>query len=306
MKHTLTATLALVLLFLCAQLVGLVTVSRYVDIRATSETGVTKIYQEKYIIEPPEVQESFSFVYILFAVLIGTVLALIIVWFNRVRIWRFWFMASILICLLIGIFPYVDMLTSFISKGLLPATAVKVITLVLALALTLWKSYRPNFLIYNLVEVFMYGGIAALLVPILNLTSVVILLVVISIYDFWAVFKTKHMVSLAKFQSSAKLFAGLLVPYKRVSGKGVSGKPTAQTGGSQQAILGGGDIAFPLLFSGVVLKLTGSFIPAFIITLFAAAALMGLFIVAKKQKYYPAMPFISMGAFLGYLITLLI
>ncbi len=304
MKHTLTATLALVLLFLCAQLVGLVTVSKYVDIRATSETGVTKIYQEKYIIEPPEVQESFSFFYILFAVLIGTVLALIIVWFNRVRIWRFWFMASVLICLLIGIFPYVDMLTNYISKGLLPATSVKVITLVVALALTLWKSYRPNFLVYNLVEVLMYGGIAALLVPILNLTSVVILLVVISIYDFWAVYKTKHMVSLAKFQSSAKLFAGLLVPYKRVSGASTGGKRVS--GGSQQAILGGGDIAFPLLFSGVVLKLTGSFLSAFIITLFAAAALMGLFIVAKKQKYYPAMPFISMGAFLGYLITLLI
>ena len=87
------------------------------------------------------------------------------------------------------------------------------IIIFLAISLAAWKILRPNVFIHNLTEVFIYGGIAALLVPIINLFSAFILLLLISIYDMYAVWKSKHMVSMAKFQSEAKVFAGLLKRY---------------------------------------------------------------------------------------------
>ena len=74
----------------------------------------------------------------------------------------------------------------------------------------------------------------------------------------------------------------------------------------RSAVLGGGDVAFPLLFSGVVMKTTGSYVFPLIITLTTAIALGLLLTYSEKGKFYPAMPFISAGCFVGYLVCMLI
>ncbi len=124
-----------------------------------------------------------------------------------------------------------------------------------------------------------------------------------------AVWKSKHMIKLAKFQQKSKLFAGLLLQYggKKTKSKGVKTK-------AKNAILGGGDIAFPLLFSATVMEdliLKGlpkniAFVQTSIITLFVAIALTILLLKSQKDKFYPAMPFISIGCILGYIILLLV
>ena len=60
---------------------------------------------------------------------------------------------------------------------------------------------------------FLVYGIAVVLVPIMNIYAAFGMLALISLYDFWAVFKTKHMVSLAKGQQEANVFTGLMIPY---------------------------------------------------------------------------------------------
>ena len=72
------------------------------------------------------------------------------------------------------------------------------------------------------------------------------------------------------------------------------------------AILGGGDVAFPLIFAGVVLKSFNSYAYGVIIALFSTLALLFLLSTAKKGKFYPAMPFITVGSLLGYAIVWLI
>ena len=88
----------------------------------------------------------------------------------------------------------------------------------------------------------------------------------------YAVWKSKHMVKMAKFQTKSNIFAGLMLPYQKKTGKVVSAVTKTEKKESaphtaiekkkelKTAILGGGDVAFPLLFAGVVLKSTGSFI----------------------------------------------
>ena len=71
------------------------------------------------------------------------------------------------------------------------------------------------------------------------------------------------------------------------------------------AILGGGDIVFPIITAGVFYKTFGLY-SALLITAFASLALLGLFVLARKGKFYPAMPFLTAGMYLGMIINWLI
>ena len=68
------------------------------------------------------------------------------------------------------------------------------------------------------------------------------------------------------------------------------------------AILGGGDIVFPIITAGVFYKVFG-ILSALIIVIFANIALLLLFVMARKGKFYPAMPFITSGLYLGMLVS---
>jgi len=71
------------------------------------------------------------------------------------------------------------------------------------------------------------------------------------------------------------------------------------------ALLGGGDVVFPIILAGVVLH-TWGLIPALIISIGATIALGLLFYYSEKGKFYPAMPFISAGCFIALGIAYLI
>lgn len=238
MKHTIKITIILVLLFLSAQLVGLTVVDRYIDKQKTIEEGKTVYKQLPYDIQRPDISPALSYLYIFLAVLIGTGIVLLLIKFQKNTLWKIWFFLSV--WLVTGV-----ALSAFINQGA---------AILIALFLAAYKILRPSLIIQNLTEVLMYGGIAAIFVPILNLLSVFILLILISIYDMYAVWHSKHMIKLAKYQTKNKIFAGLFVPY---SLEGTTTKPISEKKIKTQiktAILGGGDIAFPLLFAGVVMK----------------------------------------------------
>jgi len=108
------------------------------------------------------------------------------------------------------------------------------------------------------------------------------------------------------------------VPYKL---KGVQMKPVKEgkvKKGAKKvkiAILGGGDMAFPLLFSAAVMehlilvqgvpKINALF-QTLLISVGATAMLGLLFWKAKKDRFYPAMPFLTVGCLIGYVGILLL
>lgn len=71
------------------------------------------------------------------------------------------------------------------------------------------------------------------------------------------------------------------------------------------AILGGGDVVFPIITAGVVMLTFGLFYSLFVIA-GVALGLLYLFINSEKKKFYPAMPFITAGIFLGLLVAWMI
>lgn len=287
MKHTLKITLILVLLFFLSQVVGLAITNQYIDHEKTAETGVTAWEELPYKMERPPVEESSSFIYILIAVLLGTGLLMLLIKFKKVNLWKFWFFISVVLCLTIALKPFMR----------------QEIALAISLVLALFKVVKPNIFVHNITEVFIYGGLAAIFVPIMNLYAVFMLLLLISGYDIYAVWKSKHMIKLAKFQTSSRVFAGLSIPYKMP--KKEHKKKAGRVEKIKTAILGGGDIAFPLIFAGVVMKSFG-FLNSLIIPVFVSAALFVLLIKSKKDRFYPAMPFLTMGCLVGYGFILLL
>jgi presenilin-like A22 family membrane protease len=260
MKHTLKITIILAVLFLLSHLVGLFVVNQYTSVELP------------YGIERPVFDGGSSYAPLLVSILIASLLIMMIIRFNAVRVWKVWFIFATIYLLGIAF-------TSFVTS---------LVALFLAIVLGLLKFYRSSVIIHNFTELFVYSGIAAIFSPVMSVFSASVLLIIISIYDMIAVWKTKHMVSIAKFQTKAKMFAGLAIPY-----------------GKKTAILGGGDIGFTLLFSGVVLIKLGV-LQALIVSLFTTLALFLLLVYSSKNKFYPAMPYLSAGCFLGLLISFLV
>ncbi|MBS3096633.1 hypothetical protein J4480_04295 [Candidatus Woesearchaeota archaeon] len=300
MKHTLKVTVALVSFFLMSQLVGLLIINQYIDHEKSIEKKEIIMKPLPYNIERPEVEnQSTSFIYISVSIFIGTILVLLLVKFNKPLIWKIWFFATVWLTLAIAFAAFIN----------------NIIAAVLALALSILKLYKPHIIIQNISEVFIYGGLAAIFVPIINLFAASMLLIVISIYDFIAVYKTGHMIQMAKFQSKSKVFAGLVIPYEKVKipTEGKSLKTSAQGKKSKVAVLGGGDIGFTLIFAGVVMKdlmlketILAGFLKTSVIPVFVSIALLILLIKGQENKFYPAMPVLSLGCLLGYLVVLFI
>ena len=168
-------------------------------------------------------------------------------------------------------------------------------------------------------ELLIYPGIACVFVPILTPVSVIILLVLISIYDMWAVWKSGIMQKMAKFQmEEMKIFGGFLIPSaskktkeqidnvkQKYKGKKIPDFVKKKKYKINLAILGGGDVIFPIITGGVFMRSYG-IVPALFIMAGAFLGLIFLFANSKKGRSYPAMPYISAGIFLSILLWKLI
>ena len=293
MKHSRPIVLILISTFLFSQFIGLSVLNGYVDHELTEETGEKKYKELPAGIQRPDVGPFNALIMMIAAVAIGTLMLLVIIKLKKSQLWKAWYFLAVALSLGVAFAAFVP----------------HIIAGVAAIAAASLKTFRPNFLIHNLTELFIYGGMAVIFVPILNVLFAAILLVLISVYDVFAVRGSKHMIKLARFQAASNMFAGFTIPkslgqltgsIKTSGGKELDGKS-----GSGVAILGGGDIGFPLIFAGTVMTQHG-IMESFLIPVFAAIGLATLFLISKKGKFYPAMPFVSAGCFVGYAIVLLI
>ncbi len=316
MKHSFKIVLLLVAIFLVSQITGLFFVNQSISEVKTVDGETTVGYERTTIGERPDFQTWQSLLYIIIGVSIGTAVILLLAKYKKRRVWKGWFLLAV-------------WLTVSIALGVLMATWLALVT---AAAIALWKVYKPDPVIHNLSEILMYSGLAVLLVPLFDPLWASILLLIIAVYDVIAVWKSKHMVEMSKFMMKSKIFAGLMVPKEGEMGRlktkamnsshkksgGEGGEKSGRSKKSSFAVLGGGDIAFPLLFTGVVMQslIQSGFskINAFYLSLpvifFTTASLLLLFYYTRKKEFYPAIPPLTAGCFVGggvvWLITLLI
>ena len=292
MKHNIKITFFLLSMFIVTQFIGIFVVNHYIQAGNNLPYGMS----------PPQAeQESDFFTSFLPSIIIAFIIAIVVLFllikFNAEAVLKVWFFVVVAIAL--GI-TFSSLLPNFAKKELF--------VLIVALPLAFFKIFQRNFIVHNATELLIYPGIAAVFVPMLNIWTIIILLILISFYDMWAVWHSGIMQRMAKYQiNKLKVFSGFFLPYasKQVREKIRNMKKSELKTKKIKvnlAILGGGDVIFPIITAGVALKTLGLG-AALLVIAGATLGLAYLFFSAEKKKFYPAMPFITIGIFVGLIIS---
>lgn len=303
MKHSLRIIFIVLALFCITQFLGLLVLNEYrpeVLVFTFNGTELNQtVHNLPYGLEPPQQEPTYALASFIIAFIIAISALVLIMKTNLILVMRIWFATVIVLALSVSLY------------ALLPEHAGKALTAFgLALILSAWKLVKGNKYIHNATELLIYPGIAALLVPLLSVKTIFLLLILMSFYDAWAVWHSGFMQKLAKYQmSEVKIFSGLFIPYM-VKGTHSLLQKAKKTGKMpkglkiQVAILGGGDLIFPLLCTGAVFFAQG-FLPALWIIVGSTLALAYLLLASEKSKFYPALPYLTLGCIFGYLVGLL-
>jgi len=239
MKHNWKIIAILLGMFLVTQFIGMYVVSYY------AQEG----HDLPFGMETPKIEKESdyynNFIQIIFALVIAVGLLFLLNKFDMAFVLKLWFFTVIVIALGISINSILGRLGYSIF-----------IAIAIALPLAFIKIYRRGVIVHNSTELFIYPGIAAVFVPILNVWTIILLLILISIYDMWAVWKSGIMQKMAKYQiEKLNIFGGFFIPYlskkdrlkfKKMSKKELKKKKVKVN----IAILGGGDVIFPIIAAG--------------------------------------------------------
>jgi presenilin-like A22 family membrane protease len=167
-----------------------------------------------------------------------------------------------------------------------------------------WWLRAPNIFSHNLLMVLGLAGIGAILGLTLKPEVVVLLLLFFSVYDFIAVYKTKHMIKMAKSMAESGVIMAFIIPPKIAS---LKKNPREIKLGGRFVVLGGGDVVFPLILATSVLS--KGFLEVLIVSIFSLIGLgfsFLLFSTQKEKKPMPALPPIALFSIIGFLITKLL
>jgi len=305
-KHNVKITILLLFMFVLTQFIGLYVINSNVFHRTVEVNGVEEDVTNPILtaIEPPEIIQKSDFTTYLGSIIFAFILAIFILFlltkFKVDIILKVWFFIVVALALFITINAFFPNYINSIYFVIIAVAA--------SLAVSFMKIFKRSFIIHNITELLIYPGIASIFVPILNVWSVLVLLVIISAYDIWAVWHSGIMQKMAKYQiNQLKVFSGFFIPYmsrkvRKQLRKIKKSKLKRKKIKVSIAILGGGDVIFPIITAGVMLKTLGLF-SAILVIVGATIGLGLLLIFSKKKKFYPAMPFITAGIALGIILS---
>ncbi|MFA5084531.1 MAG: presenilin family intramembrane aspartyl protease, partial [Candidatus Paceibacterota bacterium] len=235
MKHNVKITVTIILMFFIAQFIGLAAINIYDQ---NFGTGAQKARQEliekgmpvspmpdasfvwQTVPQAVELKGAFDIAQVVISIVIAVLIAFVLFLFlSRIRttiLIRIWFAFVVFVCLglalILLLYPIAP--TSFFNLFGRKVLGVEMVALLASAILTYYKIVRRNLIVHNFTELLLYSGLAVVFIPMLNWIAAAILLVAISIYDAIAVWKTKHMIKMAKYQiDHLKIFTGFFIPY---------------------------------------------------------------------------------------------
>jgi len=313
MKHNWKVTAILLSMFVITQVIGLFVTAAYANPVVIGNETVNLV---PFGMEPPAVEAAPALGSIVFSFVIAILLIFLLMKFKAAIVLRTWFF--IVVILAIGIVLNIILVSvnpdwglREINLGILTPTIAEFVSVIVALPLAFFKVFKREIFTHNLTELLVYPGIAVVFIPILNVWTAIALLILISAYDMYAVWHSGFMQKMAKYQiSHLKFFAGFFVPYmskgdrvklQKIKSAKKSKKDKEKALGKLSvnlAILGGGDVVFPIITAGVVMA-AGGLAAAISVVVGATLALALLFYYSEKGKFYPAMPFITGGILVG-------
>ncbi len=173
--------------------------------------------------------------------------------------------------------------------------------LILAFALITFYVMRPSVWLHDLILIFTLPGIAALIGLSFEPFLVAAFLIVMSVYDYIAVYKTKHMVKMAKAMIAQRAIFAMIFPE---NWRGFKAGLSEAHPGEGFMMLGSGDFVFPVMMAVSALSLSQA--AAWLVLLFSALGLLAMhliFISQKVRRPMPALPPLAAFAILGFLVA---
>lgn len=174
----------------------------------------------------------------------------------------------------------------------------------LACALLVWK--YPEWFVIDAAGICLCIMISACLGSSFGIVPMSILLVLMAVYDYIAVYKTKHMLSLAEFSVNEHLPVAFIIPtttkYSSLNAAKWQNMSTSRN--PEASMLGFGDIVFPsmLVVSASVFTQNNYIVLGTMIgTIIGIVALYWL--AGKYPKAHAGLPFLNTAALLGFWIT---
>jgi len=159
----------------------------------------------------------------------------------------------------------------------------------------------PRVWLHNLILILTLPGIAVLLGASLNPWTAVLILIIVSVYDYIAVYKTKHMIRMAKAMISGRAIFAMIFPEHW---QGFKSHLNEAHPGEGFMMLGTGDFVFPLILA--VSAYAASPSAAWLVFVFSLAGLLLMhliFISQKVRRPMPALPPLAAFAILGFILA---
>ena len=165
--------------------------------------------------------------------------------------------------------------------------------------------FKNEWYITDTAGIIMISGAAAIIGILLKPYIAIVLLIVFAVYDYISVYKTKHMVTLAK----AAVDNSFPLMFALPNNKGMKMKDLTfdNRGESDVLMLGFGDMAIPemLIVSSSIFYINHILLFA-TFTIGGAVIALYLLFFTNKNKPAPGLPYINTGVILGFLAALLI
>ncbi|MCX6813354.1 MAG: presenilin family intramembrane aspartyl protease [Candidatus Azambacteria bacterium] len=187
--------------------------------------------------------------------------------------------------------------TLITTSVFIPDTWAFIFSLFLIFLYIIW----PRVWFHNLILILTLPGIAALLGASLNPWTTVLILIIMSVYDYVAVYKTKHMVRMAKAMISGRAIFAMIFPEHW---HGFKSHLNEAHPGEGFMMLGTGDFVFPLIM--VASAYTISPVAAWLVFSFALIGLLLMHLIFVSQKIrrpMPALPPLAAFAIIGFLMA---
>ncbi len=242
--------------------------------------------------------------YIIYYLIAAIVFSAIVIFLGRRRF------ASILRWIFLAVIAYVVFYVWIFVGAYIAQTYLQYYIMLFAAPaiMVLLLIFKNEWYVVDAAGFFLVAGVSAIWSLIIGVWASVAFLAVFAIYDYIAVYRTKHMVSLAKVAMNEKLPLLFVFPgEKGVKMSEVKMGDGLEKGGHKMLLLGFGDMVFPSIMV-VASYLYGKTdpIPFLLFPLAGALIGMGLLLFTKVARPAPGLPLINGGAISGFLIAFLI
>ena len=176
--------------------------------------------------------------------------------------------------------------------------------LIFSLSLVSFYVIWPRVWFHNLILILTLPGIATLLGASLNPWTAVLILIIMSVYDYVAIYKSKHMVRMTKAMISGRAIFAMIFPKHW---HGFKSHLNEAHPGEGFMMLGTGDFVFPLIM--VTSAYAISPVAAWLVFSFALIGLLLMHLIFVSQKIrrpMPALPPLAAFSIFGFLLAIIL